>query len=206
MHAVADYFPEVADKCGEALAWTRRGFHLVRLQAIAGERVEAVALEVPSYFMPEQARAAVDAGLHVYLAKPVARTCRALQILAAANRLPKSSAAFWLTTRCPRPANQEVLRRIHGEGLGKIAQIQTMVSPVAAPIRLGPPTGKPTARAGLGKRHALGCDYIATTIFMPLTRRSGWLASDRRRRRPSRICRPIRTATATISVRGLRVP
>ena len=34
--------------------------------------VEAVALETPPFFFPEHARAAVEAGLHVYMAKPVA--------------------------------------------------------------------------------------------------------------------------------------
>ena len=34
--------------------------------------VDAVAIETPPYFHPEQAAAAVDAGAHVYVAKPVA--------------------------------------------------------------------------------------------------------------------------------------
>ena len=74
MHAVADYFPDAADKCGDALgvAEGRRFSGLSGYKKLIDSGVEAVALEVPPYFFPEQAAAAVEAGVHVYMAKPVA--------------------------------------------------------------------------------------------------------------------------------------
>jgi myo-inositol 2-dehydrogenase / D-chiro-inositol 1-dehydrogenase len=73
-HAVADYFPEVAQKVGASL-----GVDLSRcFSGLSGYRkviesgVEAVILETPPYFFPKHATAAVAEGLHVYMAKPVA--------------------------------------------------------------------------------------------------------------------------------------
>ena len=74
MHAMADYFPAVADRCGEGLGVdkARRFSGLNGYRKLIDSGVEAIALETPPYFFPEHARAAVDAGLHVYMAKPVA--------------------------------------------------------------------------------------------------------------------------------------
>ena len=41
-------------------------------QEVIASKVDGVIIETPPYFHPEQARAAVEAGKHVYLAKPVA--------------------------------------------------------------------------------------------------------------------------------------
>ena len=97
MHAVADYFPEVADKCGEALGVdkARRFSTLSGYKRLIESGVEAVALETPPYFFPEHACAAVDAGLHVYMAKPVAVDVPgALQILAASKRATEKQHSF----------------------------------------------------------------------------------------------------------------
>ncbi len=71
--AVADYFQDRIDNCGGkfGVPQSRRypglsGYHRLL------ERVDAVAIESPPYFHPEQAAAAVDAGKHVYVAKPIA--------------------------------------------------------------------------------------------------------------------------------------
>lgn len=73
IRAVADYFAEMADNCGEALGVdaARRFSTLSGYKRVFESGVEAVALETPSYFSLQHARAAVEAGLHVYLAKPV---------------------------------------------------------------------------------------------------------------------------------------
>ncbi len=74
MHAVADYFPEVAEAAGNALgvAETRRFSGLSGYRRVIESGVEAVALETPPCFFPEHVQAAVDAHLHVYMAKPIA--------------------------------------------------------------------------------------------------------------------------------------
>src|ERR1700728_2607570 len=74
MHAVADYFPEVAGQCGESLGvdTARRFSTLSGFQRLLASGVEAVALELPPFFFPEYAALAVEMGIHVYMAKPVA--------------------------------------------------------------------------------------------------------------------------------------
>ena len=71
--AVADYFQDRTDSAGDKLgvASTHRYTGLSGYKKLL-EKVDAVAIETPPYFHPEQAAAAVDAGLHVYLAKPIA--------------------------------------------------------------------------------------------------------------------------------------
>ncbi|UCC98389.1 MAG: Gfo/Idh/MocA family oxidoreductase [Phycisphaerales bacterium] len=71
--AVADYFKDRADNAGEKLGVPATN----RFTGLSGykkllEKVDAVAIESPPYFHPEQAAAAVEAGCHVYLAKPIA--------------------------------------------------------------------------------------------------------------------------------------
>jgi myo-inositol 2-dehydrogenase/D-chiro-inositol 1-dehydrogenase len=71
--AVADYFQDRIDNAGEKLGVPTAN----RFPGLSGykkllEKVDAVAIESPPYFHPEQAAAAVEAGCHVYVAKPIA--------------------------------------------------------------------------------------------------------------------------------------
>ena len=71
--AVADYFQDRADSAGEKLGVPAAN----RFSGLSGykkllEKVDAVAIESPPYFHPMQAADAVEAGLHVYVAKPIA--------------------------------------------------------------------------------------------------------------------------------------
>jgi predicted dehydrogenase len=70
--AVADYFERVADAAGEQLGVpkARRFSGLAAYKGLIAE-VDAVFLETPPYCFPEHAEAAVEAGRHVYLAKPL---------------------------------------------------------------------------------------------------------------------------------------
>ena len=74
MHAVADYFQRNADKLGNTLGVDahRRFSGLSGYKRVIESGVEAIAVETPPYAIPEIAEAGVAAGLHVYLAKPVA--------------------------------------------------------------------------------------------------------------------------------------
>ncbi|MBN1845137.1 MAG: Gfo/Idh/MocA family oxidoreductase [Sedimentisphaerales bacterium] len=71
--AVADYFPAVADRGGElyGVAKERRFWGLRAYQRLLASGVDAVFLETPPYCFGEHAEAAVQAGCHVYLAKPL---------------------------------------------------------------------------------------------------------------------------------------
>ena len=71
--AVADYFQDRTDNAGGRLGVPEAN----RFTGLYGykkllEKVDAVAIESPPYFHPEQAALAVDAGCHTYVAKPIA--------------------------------------------------------------------------------------------------------------------------------------
>jgi len=165
MHAVADYFQEVADQCGDALGVdkARRFATLSGYKKLLASGVEAVVLEVPPYFFPEQATAAVEAGLHVYMAKPVAVDVPgALAILAAGQQATTKQCCFMVDYQLPtEPANIEIRKRIHAESFGKICQIQTTA------ISHGFSDPPQTTNLESRLRHliwtndiAMGCDYI----------------------------------------------
>src|SRR5215471_20184353 len=72
--AAADYFQDQVDAFGEKfkLELACRYTGLSGYKKVLDSKVDAVVIESPPYFHPEQAAAAVDAGMHVYIAKPIA--------------------------------------------------------------------------------------------------------------------------------------
>jgi myo-inositol 2-dehydrogenase/D-chiro-inositol 1-dehydrogenase len=72
--ACADYFQDKVDKLGEkhGIEPSRRYTGLSGYKRLLDSKLDAVVIETPPYFHPEHAFAAVDAGKHVYLAKPIA--------------------------------------------------------------------------------------------------------------------------------------
>ena len=72
--AAADYFPDRAEVFATrfGVPAERRFTGLSGYRRLLDAGVDAVAIESPPYFHPGQAAAAVEAGVHVYLAKPVA--------------------------------------------------------------------------------------------------------------------------------------
>ncbi|MCX6998182.1 MAG: Gfo/Idh/MocA family oxidoreductase [Kiritimatiellaeota bacterium] len=129
MHAVCDYFPAVADRCGDVLGVdkTRRFSGLSGYQRLIASGVEAVTLETPPYFLPGHAQAAVAAGLHVYMAKPVAVDVPGcLAIAAAGQAATAKQRVFLVDYQVPTdPLNIEVVQRIRAGALGKLLQVQT---------------------------------------------------------------------------------
>ncbi|HNT86622.1 MAG TPA: Gfo/Idh/MocA family oxidoreductase, partial [Candidatus Hydrogenedentes bacterium] len=127
--AVADYFPERARGAG-------RQFDVPDSHCFSGlsgyrdliaSGVEAVFLETPPYFFPQHAAAACDAGLHVYMAKPVAVDVPGcLAIDAAAQQAARKDRCFFVDYQMPTdPVNIEVRQRILDGGLGSLAYVQT---------------------------------------------------------------------------------
>jgi predicted dehydrogenase len=89
------------------------------------QKLDAVAIETPPYFHPEQAAAAVEAGKHVYLAKPIAVDVPGCNSVAESGRkAAQKRLAFQVDfqTRA-MPAYQEVVTRIHKGGIGKLVTI-----------------------------------------------------------------------------------
>jgi len=72
--AAADYFQDRVDELGEkaGVPANRRYTTLSGYKRLLEQDLDAVAVETPPYFHPEHAAAAVDAGAHVILAKPIA--------------------------------------------------------------------------------------------------------------------------------------
>ena len=70
----ADYFEDKARACASKLQIAPERCHsgLSGYRSLLQGKLDAVVIESPPYFHPEQAAAAVDAGKHVFLAKPVA--------------------------------------------------------------------------------------------------------------------------------------
>lgn len=129
MWAVADYFQPVADACGDALGVdkSRRFSTLSGYKRLLESGVEAVALETPPYFFPEHARAAVEAGLHVYMAKPVAADVPGcLAIEAAAKQATGRKRCFLVDYQIPTdPANLEVVKMIAAGQIGPVLALNS---------------------------------------------------------------------------------
>jgi len=72
--ACADYFPQRAEGFAKAHQIPAARCHatLSGYKKLLEGKLDAVVVESPPYFHPEHAAAAVDAGRHVYLAKPIA--------------------------------------------------------------------------------------------------------------------------------------
>lgn len=163
--AVADYFPEVADKCGEQLGVdrTRRFSTLSGYKRLLESGVEAVAVETPPYFIPEHVSAAVDAGLHVYMAKPVAADVPgALRVAAAGQRATQRQRCFLVDYQMPTdPVNLEVAARIRAGALGRIVRVVTTGH--CGPMKDPPRTANLESRLReliWVNDVAMGCDYI----------------------------------------------
>ena len=89
------------------------------------EKVDAVAIESPPYFHPEQAAAAVEAGKHVYLAKPIAVDvpgCQSVRESGAKATEKKLAFQVDFQTRA-MPSYQEVISRVHKGGIGKLVTV-----------------------------------------------------------------------------------
>ncbi len=71
--ALADYFPQVVDAAGDQLNVPKatRFSGLSGFKGLLAAEVEAVFMETPPYCFPEHVEAAVAAGRHVYIAKPL---------------------------------------------------------------------------------------------------------------------------------------
>lgn len=89
---------------------------------IAAGGIDAVAIISPPYFHPMQARAAVDAGLNVYLAKPIAVDVPGcLSVKESAAKAKQKGLVFLIDFQTR--TNEffiEALKRVHGGALGEI--------------------------------------------------------------------------------------
>ena len=92
---------------------------------LAHSKLDAVAIESPPYYHPEQAMAAVDAGRHVYLAKPAAVDAPGCETILAAARKARGKVSFLVDfqTRA-REVYRDAAARIHRGDIGDTALAQ----------------------------------------------------------------------------------
>ena len=127
IHAVADYFENVAQRAGETFAVdkARRFSGLSGYKRLLQSGVDAVAIEDVPYFYPSQAKAAVEAGLHVYMAKPVAVDAPGTLSIGESGKLAtRKKLCFLVDYQLPSdPAMIEIARRVRAGGLGALAHV-----------------------------------------------------------------------------------
>lgn len=128
--ALADFFAEVAEQAGEALGVDKkfRFAGLKSYQKVLDSGVEAIVLQTPPCFFPEMAQAAVDAGVHIYMAKPVAVDVPGCQTIAAAGRQATAkNLVFLVDYQLPTdPVAQKVAHFIRSGALGPLARVSTV--------------------------------------------------------------------------------
>jgi|CXWL01.1.fsa_nt_gi predicted dehydrogenase len=129
-----------------ANAPTGPGISRRRFITQAGLGLMAVSTISPPYFHPAQARAAVEAGLHVYLAKPVAVDVPGCQSIQASGELARRKGLVFLVDFQTR-ANDlfiEAIRRVHAGALGEMCFGEATNHVNGLPLQATP--GTPEAR------------------------------------------------------------
>lgn len=125
--AVADYFPERAQRTGEQLEVPpeRHFSGLDGFKRLLDSGVEAVILQTPPCFFPGFAAEALAAGAHIYMAKPVAVDIPGtLAIGALAEKAAGAGVVFFTDYQLPQdPVNREVLKRIRSNALGRLQAV-----------------------------------------------------------------------------------
>lgn len=123
--AAHDYFPDRVHAFGDkySVAAARRFTGLKGFERLLQAKVDAVVIESPPYFHHEQAAAAVEAGAHVYLAKPIAVDvpgCRNIE--ASAKKAEEKKLAYLIDFQTRTDFfYQEAIRRVQKEGsIGRI--------------------------------------------------------------------------------------
>jgi predicted dehydrogenase len=125
--AVADYFQDVAEGTGASLGIDKaRCFAgLSGYKRLIDSGVDAVVIEDVPCFYPEQAKAAVDAGCHVYIAKPIAVDVPGCLVVGATAKLAtRNKRCFLVDYQLPtQTPNVEVANRIREGALGRLGHV-----------------------------------------------------------------------------------
>ena len=126
--AVADYFQDHADEAGAKfnVPAASRYTGLSGYRKLLEQKLDAVVIESPPYFHPEQAAAAIDAGKHVYLAKPIAVDVPGCQTVAeSGKKATEKKLCFQVDfqTRANK-LYQAAVKAVHDGELGKIVSVE----------------------------------------------------------------------------------
>ena len=126
--AVADYFQDHADEAGAKfnVPAAHRYTGLSGYHRLLEQKLEAVVIESPPYFHPEQAAAAIDAGRHVYLAKPIAVDVPGCQTVAESGQKATVKRLCFqvdFQTRANK-LYQDAVKAVHHGEIGKIVSVE----------------------------------------------------------------------------------
>jgi predicted dehydrogenase len=122
--ACSDYFQDRVDAVGEKFKIDRSRRHtgLSGYKRLLDSRLDAVVIETPPYFHPQQASDAVDAGKHVFVAKPIAVDVPGCLTIGEAGRRATARGLVFLVDFQTRanPLYREALRRVRKGDLGDL--------------------------------------------------------------------------------------
>jgi myo-inositol 2-dehydrogenase / D-chiro-inositol 1-dehydrogenase len=122
--ATSDYFSDRAKETAKRLgvAENRAFSGLSGYKRLLDVRPDAVVIETPPYFHAEQAIAGVDAGCHVYCAKPIAVDVPGCLTIAEAGRKGTEKHRVVLIDFQTRTSEffKESIRRVHAGDIGKV--------------------------------------------------------------------------------------
>ncbi len=124
MEAVADYFRDRVDQVGDRfqVPSDRRFTGLAGYRRLVEQELDAVVIQSPPYFHPAQAEAAVDAGKHVFLAKPIAVDVPGSRSVEASGRKATAEGLCFLVDYQTRVDEHyvECIRRVHEGAIGDL--------------------------------------------------------------------------------------
>ena len=122
--AGADYFQDRVERFGKIFKSSSSRLYtgLSCYRKLLEQKLDAVAIESPPYFHPEQAAAAVDAGRHVYLAKPIAVDVPGCQSVAESGKKATANKLCFLVDFQTRADDlyREAVKRVHNGDIGRI--------------------------------------------------------------------------------------
>ncbi|UCE99007.1 MAG: Gfo/Idh/MocA family oxidoreductase [Planctomycetota bacterium] len=122
--AAADYFEDRVDEFGEkfGIEQSKRFTGLSCYKKVLESGVDAVAIESPPYFHPEQAAAAISAGVHVYLAKPIGVDVPGcVSVSETGRRATANKLCFIVDFQTRADAlYREAIKRVHYGDIGRI--------------------------------------------------------------------------------------
>ena len=122
--ACADYFQDRADAFGKKyeVPPAARFTSLFAYKRLLEQKLDAVVIETPPYFHPEHAAAAVDAGKHVFTAKPIAIDVPGCLTIGQSGKKAREKKLVFLVDFQTRAneAFRETARRVHAGQIGRI--------------------------------------------------------------------------------------
>jgi predicted dehydrogenase len=127
--AVSDYFSHIAEAAGKQfnVSKARRFFGLSGYKKLIDSKVDAVFLETPPYCFPEHVEAAVKAGCHVYIAKPLGCDVPGCLKIARMARKAKANQKVFLVDFQTRTDHFyiEGIKRVQDGAIGKLGLLSS---------------------------------------------------------------------------------